>query len=611
MYQQVNNANKFVAAWLLLFLLLWSCKQNNPTSPPPDLTEPADLQIDAASDKKVRLKWSYQDQADGFRIEKKDHGDFQLIGVIDGTQRSFVDTTGVVLFQSYVYRVAAYRDKTVGPWVAKEFRLFAFPGPSDLLLELISDHAVELSWKDNSSFEQGLALEYREENGVYQPITTLPANTTAYTHQTILKKEATYFYRIRAFTSLNASYWLEKPVKFAFPAPMQLQIIHVSTNSLQLQWQENNLLENGFKIERRAGNGVFAEIATVNKNVTLYVDNTVDTAQIYEYRVRAFADHNYSDYLPALRSVYGIKKFKSLRQFYHPNWIRSIAFSSDGEITASAGEDSQIMLWQTQSGASPRILSGHTKAVTAVAFSPDDKILASCSLDSTIKFWRVNDGRLLHSWRGHNNGINSIAYTSDGQLFASGGADGQVKLWRSNDGALLQTVTNSGRVTKLTFHPTGRVLAYAVSSTSSHHINFWNITSGTNKPGDLVSGSPIIVMAYSPTGEMFSYVIHGMHTLLLKMLDDFRGQLIKNFGEESFPGMTFAFSPDSEMLVVSDSPGISFWRIRDSISVMMKFKESYGSAGMAFSRKGKYFVIGDLSGIINLLQLTKEWAAIN
>ena len=610
MYQQVKNVNPLIAACLLFVALLWNCRQNNPVAPP-DLIAPTDLQIDAAGDQKVRLKWNYQEQANGFRIERKSGDEFSLMGIIAGTQRSFVDTNGVLLFQNYVYRVAAISGNTIGPWAEKEFRFFEFMGPSNLSIEFISDRAAELSWKDNSNFEQGFTLEYRQGNYAYQPVAALAANTTAYTHPALFKKDSTYSYRLRAFTPLNASYWLEKQAPFTFSAPMKLQSTHLSINSMQLHWQENNLLESGFKIERRTGNGTFAEIAAVSKNITFYIDNTVDSAQTYEYRVRAFAAHNFSDYSPALRVVYGIARFKHLRQFYHPYWIRGLAFSGNGEFTASAGEDSKIMLWPTESGTAPRTLSGHTKIVTAVAFSPDGKTLASCSIDSTIKFWNVSDGRLLRSWREHKNGVNSIAYTPDGQMFASGDAGGQLKLWRISDGTVLQTIMNSGRITKLAFHPNQRILAYAVSGPSSNYIMFWNITNGLKQHSDLLSGSPIMVMAYSPNGEMFAHVLHGVHTLLLKMLDDFRVQLLGSFGGESFPGMTFTFSPDSEILSISETPGVSFWRLRYPNSLAIKFKESFGSAGMAFSQNGKYFVIGDLGGVINLLQLTKEWAAIN
>jgi len=65
----------------------------------------------------------------------------------------------------------------------------------------------------------------------------------------------------------------------------------------------------------------------------------------------------------------------------------SVSFSPNGQILASASEDSSIRLWSVAHGTTLKTLSGHTSWVWAVAFSPDGQTLASGSEDCTIRLW--------------------------------------------------------------------------------------------------------------------------------------------------------------------------------------------------------------------------------
>lgn len=57
------------------------------------------------------------------------------------------------------------------------------------------------------------------------------------------------------------------------------------------------------------------------------------------------------------------------------------------ESIASAGRDTDVRIWDAQTGAHLRTLKGHSRMVYTVTFSPDGKTLASGSRDGTLLLW--------------------------------------------------------------------------------------------------------------------------------------------------------------------------------------------------------------------------------
>jgi len=128
-------------------------------------------------------------------------------------------------------------------------------------------------------------------------------STATYTYPTQLPINTTYYWRAYAIDPGGADWWsgTQSPV-WSFSTPNlvrpQMCLLEESPDddSLIIKWDDPNIVETGYEIERDLSAAGFSSYLTTAANVTTTTDNTVSANNSYQYRVRAVLGASITDW---------------------------------------------------------------------------------------------------------------------------------------------------------------------------------------------------------------------------------------------------------------------------------------------------------------------------
>ncbi|BBJ28075.1 leucine-rich repeat domain-containing protein [Athalassotoga saccharophila] len=161
--------------------------------------------------------------------------------------------------------------------------MFVAPAPKDLSATALSSNSIQLTWNSTAK----TFVVYRSlSNGNFAEVATV--QSTSYTDKG-LNPSTTYFYQVKA----KNQYGLSNPSNVASattlmlpPQAPVLNVTNFSTNTISLSWSESQKVDN-FTIYRAIKNSAFAQLTTLQGNISNYSDKNLTPETTYSYKIIA------------------------------------------------------------------------------------------------------------------------------------------------------------------------------------------------------------------------------------------------------------------------------------------------------------------------------------
>ncbi len=159
-------------------------------------------------------------------------------------------------------------------------------GPKDLELHLISIDSLQIKWKDISDFEEHFQVTITDQLGTEN--FEVDKNKTSHILNKAFITDDNVTISVKGVHNSLSSDSIEHSIQMSLPPPNIKRFdIHFSDEGTIVVISDTSLVRREKTIYRKINDSEFIEVGTVAKGDSLFIDNTLNTSNMYTYKVDA------------------------------------------------------------------------------------------------------------------------------------------------------------------------------------------------------------------------------------------------------------------------------------------------------------------------------------
>jgi eukaryotic-like serine/threonine-protein kinase len=180
--------------------------------------------------------------------------------------------------------------------------------------------------------------------------------------------------------------------------------------------------------------------------------------------------------------------------------INGMSYSPDGIELATAGDDGTVRVFNLETSAERLKIAAHPDKAFVALFTPDGGRIVTCGNDPQIHVFDARSGAAVTTLEGHGTTVQTLILAGDGTKLVSGGNDRTARIWDLESGRELSRVAATGGVRSLAAARNPDVI---VTGSDSGFVQSWNIRDG-RKLGEVKHLDAIESLALHPDGKLLA-----------------------------------------------------------------------------------------------------------
>jgi WD40 repeat protein len=261
----------------------------------------------------------------------------------------------------------------------------------------------------------------------------------------------------------------------------------------------------------------------------------------------------------------------TIKNFFN---VKALQFTPDNLILAACGSDIKLMDMQ---GKLVRTFGGYTTDIWSMAYHPGAQVVIAGSYAKSIRVWNYNTGTLLLTLAGHEKSCLPVALNPAGDMAVSGSLDKSVRLWDLKKGEQVKKLEiHSENIFAVAFHPSGK---YVLSASADKTIRLWNLETGKVVRTYKGHEASIFDVQFSVDGKCFLSCSADKTIILWETAT---GKILNSFTGHSGYVNAVRFSPDGHSFAsASDDQTVRIWTLEKKYFVNAWFEKEVEEARQA------------------------------